>query len=488
MAFPAGLITQETVDIYKAALGQRDQQADALRKAGIDTGLNLVGVSLEAPAKSLVSVITPLVKIIGRKLNKSGGKTVDWRAVTGINTANVRPGVPSEGTRNTALTTTTEDKSATFVEFEMEGFTTMRAQALSKGFEDVRSRDVLNTLFASLIAQERVILGGQATNIGPVAGLAGTPVAGAGALDPAKTYKVSVSALTNYGRLAAQKAAAAPGVNEADGESVVTGAATITVAMGGGANDTITLTWTALRGAVAYNVFVVDNAGGVPAKFLATVSTNAYTVLAEGAGANPNLTNLTGSAREYTGILGSIEANANGAQFTSLNDGTLTSDGATGITQIDDLLQRMWDTYRLGPTRALMHAEQFGDISRKVSGSTPLAMRINITDGQKDLTGAVAVTSYLNKFASSFAEGIPNSFPLQVHPDMPPGTILFVVERVPYPIPGLTTTWEMEVAQEYLQMDFPRTQLKWEYGIYWIETLKSYFPVAQGALVGIKKG
>jgi hypothetical protein len=321
------------------------------------------------------------------------------------------------------------------------------------------------------------------SNIGAPTGLAGVSgVATGGTLVPASTYDFKVSALVLRGFDKAEKAAAPVGPNNADGESV--GSGTVSVVIGGGHNS-VALSGNALRGAVAYNVFC-DLNPGTP-DYLATVFTNRYTALAEGTGAEANTTDLTGSALEFDGLIKQVEAN-NGSLFVSKDNGTLTSDGAGGITEFDSILKSMWDTYRLGPTRILCNSAQARDITKKIGSSANLSYRIVLEDGQRNVVGGIYVGAYLNKFASSFADGVPNEVPIHIHPNLPNGTILFIVEALPYPNNQVPNVWEVETLQEYTQYEWALTQRRYEFGIYSQEVLKGYFPAAQASLVCVAEG
>ena len=148
----------------------------------------------------------------------------------------------------------------------------------------------------------------------------------------------------------------------------------------------------------------------------------------------------------------------------------------------------MWDTYRLGPDMILVNSQQAADITKLIGSSSNLAYRIVLQDGQRNVVGGMFVGSYLNKFASSFAEGIPNEVPIFIHPYMPPGTILLPVMRLPYPNNQVPNVWEIETLQEYTQYEWALTQRKYEFGIYWQSVLKPYFPKAQGYIQCIKAG
>lgn len=76
---PAGpTITDETVALVRAAM------ADTTRAITMASGL--VGYELEAPARVIVPVITPLVNLLPRSRGR-GTDIVHWKAITSFDTA-----------------------------------------------------------------------------------------------------------------------------------------------------------------------------------------------------------------------------------------------------------------------------------------------------------------------------------------------------------------------------------------------------------------
>lgn len=102
--------TAETLALIKASQQSPD---GALAKAwtqGASATTGIVAYNLEAPSKKLYPVITPLRNELPR-VKATGGTQANWKAVTAINTAKVRPGV-SDGNRGGVISTTTADYSA----------------------------------------------------------------------------------------------------------------------------------------------------------------------------------------------------------------------------------------------------------------------------------------------------------------------------------------------------------------------------------------
>jgi hypothetical protein len=474
----ASAITAETLEMAKAAFAKGPSVGPGLQKAGINIAENLVGINLEAPSKKLFPVYSPLRNRFARIQAPAGATAVQWRAIREINSENVWPGV-AENTRNGFNTTLTESKSATFKTLGHDDYVGFEALARSKSFEDVRATAALNLLYSVMISEEKVLLGGNAVDIGAPVGVTGVASNTADGALASGTYYVAVSSLVLRGFDKAEKADA---VAEADGESDVVSSTGIVIA---GANDTITATWAAVKGAVAYNVFTDDGSG---MKYHSTVTVCEAVITAVGTGAAPNTSDLTGSALEFDGVISFIEKNASAGLFIDQESAPLTSDGSGGITEFDDVLQEMWDTYRLGPTCILVNAQQARDITKKIGGSSNLSYRIYLEDGQRNVVGGIFVGAYLNKFASSFAEGFPAEIPIKIHPNLPPGTILFIVETLPYPNNQVPNVWEVETLQEYTQYEWALSQRRYEFGIYSQEVLKSYYDVAQAAIVCVSPG
>jgi hypothetical protein len=486
---PMGAITAETLELAKAAFGRGPTLVPGgLQKAGINLAENLVGINLEAPSKKLFPVYSPLRNRVSRKAAAFGATATSWKSVKKINSTKVLAQV-AEKLRNASVTTLTEDRSATFKSFGLDDFVTHEALAASKGFEDVRAMSALQLLYAVMIAEEQLILGGNVTNIGAPAGVPATSVSAGPVNFGAGTYSFKVTAITLDGHIIEASGRTA-GVDSAGEslESTVSGAQIV------GAAEKVTVTWADVKGAVSYNVFAKLAAD--PLWTLQTprrVTTNSWTndaayVITVPV---PNVADKTGDALAFDGFIPQIQRNVDlpAAQYITKNNGVLTADGANGITEFDDLLAAMWNNFNLGPTMILVNAAQARDVTKKIiSGSGTPVSRIMLQDGERNIVGSLYVGSYLNKFASSFAEGFPNDIPIKIHPKLPPGTILFIVEQLPYPNNQVPNVWEIETRQEYTQYDFAMTDRSYPFGIYGQQVLKGYFSACHGVIKNIKEG
>ncbi|HLY53956.1 MAG TPA: hypothetical protein VKS60_00280 [Stellaceae bacterium] len=494
-------ITSETIGLMRTTLSQDDE---LLAKAGwtapgsFPTGIQ--SWPLEAPAKSLFPVLTPLRNRIPRMLAE-GGVQANWKAITGINTSLVEPGV-SDGNRGGAIVTATADYNAIFREYGLEDYVTWAAYLSASGFMDLNARAQTNLLWALMIAEEFLDLGGNrslalGTGNRPTVADIGT----GGTLAAATTYSVIVVPLSLQGLRAATVAGGVPGSitrSNVDGTSDTYGGGsgrpstnrTVTTANDGNATHSISATTAATNGAFGYAWFW-GAAGSETLGAITTINSVVITGAAAGTQLASALTadNSTNSL-VYDGImtqalsgLGSYVA----VQPTgTAGTGTpLTADGVGGVVEIDAALQGFWDNYRLSPDNIWVSSQEQRNITKKVlQGSANAAQRFIINVEQGNIKGGDLVTAYLNKFAMNGAKSIA----VRLHPNMPPGTILFDSETLPYPLSNVTDILVKRLRRDYNSTMWPPRTRKYEFGVYCDGVLQNYFPPAFGVITNIGNG
>jgi hypothetical protein len=115
--------TQDTLDLVKGALRSPD---DRIAKT-ISTGTGLVAFDLQAPAKNLYPVVTPIRNVIPR-VGGGTGTATNWRQVSQlIGSGFDAMGWVPEGQRSGQMSYTTTNKSATFVTIGEEDAATYEA-------------------------------------------------------------------------------------------------------------------------------------------------------------------------------------------------------------------------------------------------------------------------------------------------------------------------------------------------------------------------
>ena len=199
------------------------------------------------------------------------------------------------------------------------------------------------------------------------------------------------------------------------------GSGDISITTGAGVTA-VDLTWTAVKGAMAYNIYGCLHAGS--RIYLKTVTTNATTVttIAGTAGHTVNATDETGNAYGYESILqqmvvltGAATYGTMTAYYKTMNGAELNGDGAAGITEIDTALQNIWNTARISPTVMLVNAQESRSMKALAIGSSGTnATRITVAmDGQAEFKAGAGVTAYYNPFT---AQWIPIITSLHVAP------------------------------------------------------------------------
>lgn len=499
--------------------------------ANATTGINYY--DLELGAKTLVPVITPLRNKIPRTSGK-GGIQANWRGIVGINATQVG-GAIADGIRNAVVQTTTRDFIAVYKQVGLEDNVTFGADLAAQGFDDVKALSVRNLLWAVMIEEELLTLGG----LGTVALAAVTPTptlvvaataTPAGTLASGTTYTVRCMGLTLDGFRRATIAAGVPGqitFTTADGTAgqlynagcmKVSAAASLAATATGIINAAVTT----VPGAVAYAWFWAPT-GTAGAEIIGAITTVPYvslTAVASGtqtvnlipgyAGAVANAADFSQNSNAFDGLLSmcglaSYQPNVtvlgsptSPGPWTELATGVvsgstgvyvpsfLTADNLGGIVEIDAVLKWFWDVYRLSPTDMYISSQEQTNISKKIAtgSSTASNARFVFNVEQGVMAGGYMVKSYMNKYTMSGAKDIP----IHLHPNMPPGTILFYTDVLPYPLSNVSNVLQYRLLRDYYQIEWPLRTRRYEYGVYLHTVLQNYFPPAFAVLSGIGNG
>lgn len=518
MATTLEQISQETIELTKQAFARTQA---GLEKA-ITTSTGLVGYNLEAPSKKLYPVLSPLRNRIPRTKAPVGSLAANWRSIVGINTANVKASVPF-GTRNApTISYTMVNRSATYKTFGLDDAVQDEAVWLGRGFEDVRAYSALATLQAVMIEEEKILLGGNVTALGapgaPTVTIGASSGGSGWSTGASNNVYVKVVALPLYGYLNSKLNDLTQNLADHSAPSAAGSVAN------SNANAVINAQIAApVNGAFAYAWFVGQgmSAPADTAMYLAAITTVPAVQLTSppspgNATLANNNTDTSGDSNAFDGIFpqilpvgatlttidssnssGTLKKVTAGADITgalvfdmAIANGTgtaLTADGAFGIVEFDVVLKALWDNARIGPTLILMNSQEARNVTRKIASSSPA--RVQLQAGDKDITGGIFTSGYLNKFSSgALTPGNPDVVPFMIHPYLPPGTIIFISERLPYPNNNVPNVLEMEMQQEYADFEWARTQRQYEHGVYAMGVLKHYFPAGCAIIRGIANG
>jgi hypothetical protein len=158
--------------------------------------------------------------------------------------------------------------------------------------------------------------------------------------------------------------------------------------------------------------------------------------------------------------------------YTMGSGNTGVTISGTNILEFDAILRAAYDQYKLGYDRILVSSVETADIWGAFLAQSANASSFRILFDADQETGRIVagrrITSYHNKFFG-------NTLDVEVHPYVPPGTVIFWSDRSPYELSGVANLIEAKVRQDYYQIQWPWSTRRYEYGVYVDETFPIYF-------------
>jgi hypothetical protein len=495
-------ITEQTLNDIKKA------QQDINKTVSVGTGL--IAYDLQAPAKNLYPVLTPLRNKVAR-VPGNGGSATNWKAVTGLTGSGVAsmPWVP-EGQRSGRMSYQTALKAASYVTFGEEDALTFEAESAARGFEDIRATAAVRLLQQTMIKEEKGMLAGNASltlaqPTAPTLAASGTT----GTL-PAATYSVIVAALTLEGYLAIGGSSATQLITS----KTVTGADGNTYTLNGGvsrksANATLAVTLgqilsattPVVNGAVAYAWFV-GTAGAETLQAITTINSATFSAaLSSGNMAASSLSTTAdysnNASLAFDGFLTSAFLPANSAYVVNMATGTagvgtpLTSGGRGNIVEIDNMLRTMWENFRLGVTVIYCSSQELTNITNKVmAAASGTILRYNSDNGSANEPYRINANGVITNYYNPYLPGGGRMIPIMIHPNLPAGTLFGWCEELPiyYQNNQVQNVAEMHMRRDYYQIDWPLRSRQYEMGVYAEGVLANYFPSSMAIITNIANG
>jgi hypothetical protein len=463
---------RQTVDVLKSILSDGSQAItpEIAKTLNVNSGLQMY--NLEPAAKVLTPIFSPVRNRIPRK--KGFGKAIEFKAVTEVDTTG-QNAVALEGSLASAVLTGLANVTVGYRSYGLSSDpVTYEAEWASEQF-GTRPRElaIANLLKAVMRAEEKLLLFGQGapaqiTSSGttswtfggligaaPTPTLAGATVAG-GALVPATTYYVKVTAVTGMGEsLPSAVGSLAPG----------------------GANNTLAVTPVYPTGvpALSFNIYASTAVGG---PFYLAGSTNGavFNLLSiPGPGTQPPVADASGNTNSFNGIFPYLFATGSGAQIIK-QSGALAS-----LAPINTLLANLFNASAADPTDIYVNSKEAQTITTLTlgAGGTPYFLTV---DNQNAATANYRVARLVNPITGS-------EIKVTTHKYLPQGNILAISHELPewYVGSEIDAPFEMSLVQDYTQIDYPpvSTQTTWLSEIRCYGALQGYVPSAHGAIVGI---
>lgn len=494
--------TLDTIALFKGALST---PSDDISKS-VTTATGLTAYDLQAPAKNLVPIVTPIRNRLPR-VGGGLGTATNWKAIQALTGSGFDAmGWVAEGQRTGRMSYSATNKAASYVTLGEEDQVTFEAINAGRTFEDIRSTGTMRVLQKLMLKEENaLIFGNKSLNLGtpttPTSAAAGT-----GATLPALTYSTICVALTGEGFRGASIANGVPL------SSTITGADGQTYTLNGGSSaksaassqavtlgQVLSVTVPLITGAVAY-AWYTGASGAERLEKITTINSVTFSAPLLGTQQLASFVSTadksSNSSLAFDGLMTTAFLAGSGAYVNSLATGTagtgtaLTASGRGTVVEIDTMLQSMWDNYQVSPTVLYMNSQELKNVSTKclagASGAPLLQIFTPPEGGYAGLMAGGVVGFYFNPFA--VGGGI--KIPIIIHPAMPAGTIFGWCENLPeqYQSNGVPNVAEVKTRQDYYQIDWPLRTRAQEFGVYTEEVLAVYAPFAVGVINNIANG
>ena len=481
--------------------------------------------------KPIVQMLYPYRELIPRisrlpRVAADGGNSYHWKRIVGVNVNGASSGV-SEGNRGARIAVSEQDMMAAFKTLGFESSVTFEARLGARNLQpEALGISIQSSLRSLMIDEEKILI--NADSALPL-GTTPTPTAVAGAVAGvtgaiAGTIYVACVALTGMGFLGYSPFSSTTGLGGVLGQVTKVNADGSVDTYGGGSGkpsavvsaaptgtQAVTCTVAAVTGAFAYAWYAGTAANAL---YLAGLTPSNQAILSKyPATTGQPLTNLQvagnyqdnsvdtlipdGILNQISGaILGpdpgrimatnpllpnGVSLSAGGSIIYTMGNGNtgLTLSGSN-FSEIDAVLRAAYDQYKIGFDRILISAadalDSFGAMLSQASTANGFRIWFDADAETGRIVAGRRVTSYMNKFFN-------NTLDVEIHPYVPPGTIIFWSDRSPYELSGVPNLLEARVRQDYYQIQWPWRSRRYEYGVYADEVFSCYFTPAFAMIV-----
>jgi hypothetical protein len=518
-------LSPELLASVRESLAHADIQKDILAGSGGQLGGTggLQAYDLEAPAKLLTPRPTPLRNRIARR--RGVGTAHQFKRITGFTGTGtggvglIRPGITESTTnqfggsngpnylRGPKIQYAGDQASVPYMQYSVSDQVSWAAQFSGQGYQDIRQLSQTSVLYASMLLEERMLLGGRGTAGSFVGALA----------SPGATVAARAKAGAEVGQTAFIPTlyvwVTSVGVW---GESVPT--VLTSTALSATTTNVLDVTIPSVSGALGYRVYAgtTNTAAGV---FLANVSSSG--VAAPGApgtvpgsgvvtinfngggtGGAPN----SGTAALVSFPSGSVDSSASATDYDGILSyclgpqsgyvkniaGVANGSGAVGSlnsanpgSEFFNAFAAMYDANKADPDEVLANGndrKQLSDLLKTSSSSNYQISLINApgTEGAHNAQVGSLITGLQNEVTGKMVN-------LTVHPWLPQGTMPILSWTLPLPDSNVSDTFAVYNVQDYSAIEWPVTQFAYETSSYWYGTFVCYAPAWQGAITGITK-
>ena len=484
--------------LQNALAAQRVAMQDIQKEITLTSPLStsFAAFDLEAPSKMLTPRPTPLRNRIPRK--KGVGTSHRVKRIlgyTGTGTggvANLWPGVTESTTnsfgslsleRGPQISYAADDLVLPYNSYSLSDSVSFDANFSGLGYQDLRQLSSTSTLYATMLMEERMMLFARGTASGYSGALAQvtgvtvtSPAAGAG--------QTAIAANTYYVAVTADAGISANGFGESIASAIV---AETTLA-----SDVLQITFSAVAGALGYNIYVGTTTGLANLKYQGTVK-GALTAVINGAGTTSLLANnfalsTTGAAASratadtsayatgYDGILPTV---LNPAISGAINAVNSTFSTANPGVEFQNVFATMYGNVKADPDLVLLNGNDRKQLSDAIKSGSNANYRLTIQEPGKDgVTYGSIVTGLQNEVTGKAVD-------LMVHPWLNQGIAPVLSFTLPIPDTEVSDVWANFMVQDYMGIQWPVVQFSYDFSTYFRGTFFCTAPAWNGVVSGI---
>jgi len=454
---------------------------------------------LEAPAKMLTPRPTPLRNKIPRKKGIGTSRRVKritaytgtgtgvgnlWPGITETTQNNFAPGAstPLQLERGPQISYLADDLVLPYNSYSLSDQVSFDANFSGMGYQDLRQLSSTSTLYATMLMEERMFLYARGTASPYVGAL--SAVTGIVASSPAAvTGQTALASGVYYIYITANAGISGSGF----GESIVSAVASETIASG----DVLSLTWTAVSGAIGYNIYVGTATGTANCKYVGTAQGNSaviqgaaainlvgdnFAFSTSGAAASRANADTSAYATGYDGIIPTVlgantgfNNNRNGAAFSTSNPGV----------EYQTVFYNLYNNVKADPDEILINGADRKQLSDSIKNGSTANYRLNLTQTETgDYVGGATIGALNNEITGKMV-------PLTVHPWLQQGVSPVLSYTLPIPDTEVSDVWAAINVQDYMGIQWPVVQFTYDFSTYYRGTFFCYAPAWNGAVSGI---